>query len=618
MKVIYMKLFMTLLAVLFATTFGMAYSGEKLSRTDITQRHNKDFERQPMPQDNRLEEITTHNTKVYSLSKTNQKLDELLGMKFLPIIINTSGADGEQKRITYTYDNMGNILTELTEKLSNNIWVKYEYVECIYDNMGNKLTELLKTWAQEKWWDSERLTFIYNLNGNLLTRLCEYWNLQDKQWENFERYIYSYDYNGNKLNELLEYWKNEEWEISEHYTYTYDQNGNVLTEVWNSGINGKWVETTTYTYHQNGNMLTKLYENYEGKRNSYTFDNNGNILTSIFEMDGRMVDSTSCTYNQSGNILTKFHKEYDQQNQNWKNYRDTYTYDQNGNILIELNENWWQIYWLSANRYTYTYDPNGKKKSKLWDFWQDHSYWQNHERYTYTYDQNASQSTELIEEWSWANKQWVNSYLNTYSYDINGDLVSELWRQWVDEKWVNYYLKTCSYDKNREKLKEMEEFWSSIAQNWERATGVEFIVDINGNIVSGVSFYQGGLWDNKFSNIPQLSDLIDLIDLIDHLMYVAKFEITWTSIASVDETSNRQFLKISPNPSTDVIKMALPEGFSIKELRISNSLGEIVKTIDIPTLTGSESIEISTSDLLAGTYFIHTKAGKDIGKFVKE
>lgn len=598
---------MTLLAVLFVTTFGMAYSGEKLSRTDFTQKHNKDFERQPMPQDNRFEEITTHNTKVYSLSRTNPKSDELLGVKFLPIIINISKDDGEQRRITYTYDNMGNKLTELTEILSNNIWEEYEYREYIYDNMGNILTELFTVLSPKIWWASERLTFIYNLNGNLVTRLRELWNQVDKQWENYKRYIYSYDNNGNKLNELLEYWEDEEWKTSNRYTYTYDQNGNVLTEVWNSGINDLLEETTTYTYHQNGNISTKLYENDEGERNSYTFDNNGNILTSIFEMDGRMVDSTSCTYNQSGNILTKFHKKYNWSNYDWTNYRDTYTYDQNGNILIELNEEWWVISWPTKRRYTYTYDPNGKKKSKLSEFWQDNNHWQNHERFTYTYDQNTSQSTEFIEKWiDGTIKQWVNSYLNTYSYDINGDLVSKLCKIWADDQWVNYFRNIYSYDENREKLTDMQDSWSSYHQEWNHGTGVEFTVDLNGNIVSGVSFVQGRLWNKEFSNIPQL------------IIYGAKFEITWTSIASVDETSDRQFLKISPNPSADVIKIALPEGFSIKELRISNSLGEIVKTIDISTLAGSESIDISTSDLPAGTYYIHTKSGKDIGKFVKE
>jgi len=56
-------------------------------------------------------------------------------------------------------------------------------------------------------------------------------------------------------------------------------------------------------------------------------------------------------------------------------------------------------------------------------------------KYTYTYDSNGNTISELHE--SWEGSQWVNGARYTYVLDPNGNTTSLLYEQWDGNQWLN-------------------------------------------------------------------------------------------------------------------------------------------------------------------------------------
>ncbi len=81
--------------------------------------------------------------------------------------------------------------------------------------------------------------------------------------------------------------------------------------------------------------------------------------------------------------------------------------------------------------------------------------------------------------------------------------------------------------------------------------------------------------------------------------------------------SNNLEIIVYPNPATTEFTINA-EGTKIKEIKIYNVLGEMLKSFDKLKITGSETIDISI--LPSGIYFIQVKTEQGLirKKFVKE
>ncbi|MCB9500853.1 MAG: T9SS type A sorting domain-containing protein [Deferribacteres bacterium] len=144
-------------------------------------------------------------------------------------------------------------------------------------------------------------------------------------------------------------------------------------------------------------------------------------------------------------------------------------------------------------KYTYTYDLNGKLISILSEIFKEIN-WENLSRWSYIYDSNGNKIAELSENWD--GSLWVNSRQYAYTYDPNENIISSLSKRWVVNNWVNYYRYTYVYNSNKEILFHLIERWEG--SSWINIHGYSYSFDSNGNIASEI--FQEGVGSELINN----------------------------------------------------------------------------------------------------------------------
>lgn len=286
---------------------------------------------------------------IFFLEKQNiKKINNGNGILFKPSLIYINDSTARQ---TYTYDNVGNILTEIYEEWQNGAWVNYGQYTYKYDIVGNILSVLHEGVPKYQ------ITYTYDTDGNIITELEEIW--QYDAWVNSMRYSYTYDENKNVLTEIDEYWGNGVWVNLYQYVNQYDESENRIIKISERWQNGIWVNNSL---------------------EAYTYDSSGNVLTCLIELWG---------------------------NGTWENYiKYAFSYNINGNRVFSLFEKWQNGIWENYNQYSYTFDTNGNKLTSLHKKWQNGA-WVNYRLYENMYD--ANNNTVSAYSYRWENNIWVNS-----------------------------------------------------------------------------------------------------------------------------------------------------------------------------------------------------------------
>ena len=270
-----------------------------------------------------------------SLSKTKQTVH---GDSNAPSVITVSYSDnmgqvtkqgrvlnGSEKVDTYTYDYLGNVLTEKTAYAA----AKGESFSSryTYDHAGRVLTSEDAVGGT--------ITNTYDWQGNLLSSADPSNNST----------LYHYDALGRVVKQQTPFSEVNGSTVYAVSVNTYDPNGNVTLQKTTNNAPGSvesWSQTG-YTY-DNRNRLTqvKTYDNGTVESTtSYQYDGVGNILRM---QNGSAV--TTYTYDRFSNQLTKTDP---------LNQTESYTYDVSGSVLTKTDRN--------GNVTTYAYDDLGRVTS---------------------------------------------------------------------------------------------------------------------------------------------------------------------------------------------------------------------------------------------------------------
>jgi hypothetical protein len=290
-----------------------------------------------------------------------------------------------------------------------------------------------------------------------------------------------------------------QWQNSFRYEYLYSEGFQRLLQTNVQVWNGSW----------NGNSL-----NYK-----IDYDFNGNIVkvnmvTSILYL----------SYDANNNITER--KEYSYQAGNW-NYTDKYTFSYN-----------------TANQLTgyvlqhYTNDS-----------------WVNAEKKDYIISNN---NVAAIVTATWSSNTWIPSYQNLFSYDVNGNKLSNEYQVWDNNTatYKNQRKENWSYNTDNQPITYSSQTWSETNAAWQAVKG---------------DFFHHYYYEKYFP-----TDVLTLNESQDFLLY--------------------------PQPANDQVNITIKNAkASTTSVYIYDMQGKTVKTFS--TTQTHQTIPIS--DLPAGQYWVN-------------
>lgn len=217
------------------------------------------------------------------------------------------------------------------------------------------------------------------------------------------------------------------------------------------------------------------------------------------------------------------------------NQKDTFSYDANGNFVNDITKIWngtsWLTYqavynynassqrtgmryqrlngsvWEDLQQNSFTYDGNGYLTSQVTQTWAA-SQWLNSVRYTYANNSNGKPNTLLIETWNSA--QWVNYRQYSYSYDGSGYETGVSMKTWDGSQFSNEYEETFTNNNNGFHDAMLMTRWDG--SNWINYRKVDYY-----HYCTNVSSIEPDLTGNRVSVYP--NPFIDKLNLEPHISY---------------------------------------------------------------------------------------------------
>jgi hypothetical protein len=462
-------------------------------------------------------------------------------------------------RITYTYDNSGNILTELGEGWNNNAWDNWSRYTYTYDNSGNNLSYLVQRWDNNKWLNYSRNTYTYNNSGKLLTNIYED-NLNSDFPVKFRKDTFTYDNAGNQLTEYRAKWDNNGWVDYQRITKTYDNFNHCLTILYEYNTTGAWdkFQDCQFTYDISGHILTEnwlqfLYGNIILYKFTHTYDNYGNQLTYLQEVWENDIFSDG--------------------------YRNTNTYDNSGNRLTHLAERMSANVWTNDTLFTYTYDNSGKQLACIQKYW-------------------------------WVNK-WLNYVRTTSTYENSGSLLTFIYEEGADTSWSYIYKLTYTNDYTGNPLVELGEDYYNNA--WANSTKCNYTYDNYANCIRGENYYWiSGSWKPNFSQIHLLyNNKQDYFDFTGFTVDIEYEQFLGTHDGKL-YLNTFNLLQNYPNPFNPNTKIVytIPKDDKVL-LTVYNILGsKVASLVNEYKPAGSYEVQFNGSNFSSGVYFYKLEAGR--------
>ena len=282
-----------------------------------------------------------------------------------------------------------------------------------YNEQGNLLSEIEKgdySWTMET---DNAVTYTYDAMGNLLSRESRY---EDEVY----RTVYTYDEKGN---ELTYAYYNTSGDIQNSYTNTYDERGRLAKTEHYDHLDAACNYTEVFTYDEQDRVLTCTitYEDHEPTVHTYVYAEDGSYQKSYssgaftyiywYDKEGRTVkheavvtdtdevkEYSETRYDEMG------HQVYYCEEYYGSGYVKTTTYNEQGLELTSQTLHDGELHSMTAT----TYDEKGNELT--YEYFYGNTTWG---RNTYTYDEQ----NRLLTKKAMSNTGW---HQYTYTYDEAG------------------------------------------------------------------------------------------------------------------------------------------------------------------------------------------------------
>ncbi len=223
-------------------------------------------------------------------------------------------------RKTYTYDNNGNVLTEIHQIMDEQAqaWVNDVQYATAYDASGKAVIMTMLVWMNNNWTNNSQTIYTYDTSGFLTLVEVLYW--EAGTWALHEKYVLTNDAQGNVTQSVNSHMENGVWAERYRETFTYNAAELMETGIREDNYNGTWYNSSksNFSYNANGLPTEILVHGWEQN----TWQNSDKIIT---------------TYNpdQTKDVLTWQYWHHGAQE--WRDSsRSTYTYQI---VVTGLEEN---------------------------------------------------------------------------------------------------------------------------------------------------------------------------------------------------------------------------------------------------------------------------------------
>ena len=263
--------------------------------------------------------------------------------------------------------------------------------------------------------NESKIMYTYDSFGNEIERVTQYWN--NNAWENSYKDSQSYNSQNERTQHVSYQWNNNTWEISWGYkdAVTYDGNNNPTKYESQEWVNHLKAFRNSYkteiTYTNN--------EPTEFKESKWDTTGNQWILSDKY---------TNLVWHNYSNFEIKNYTGQSYQNGTWVDEeKGSYVY--NGSNYVATYEVMDNGSWALDNRETYTETDNFGSYTSLYENYVNGT-WENSEKYSNTFDSHFNQTDNFNQEW--ISGVWQTTYQDNtvYTYDTNGNKLTETYKGW--------------------------------------------------------------------------------------------------------------------------------------------------------------------------------------------
>lgn len=190
-------------------------------------------------------------------------------------------------RYTFTYDDQGQVTSELDEGWEGNDWTLHYLRVNTYDDLHNLLSQTFQSWEGDFWQHTGRRVHLYDTANLRLSTV--YQNFEGDHFENSSQYLYTYDEEGHLIHELGNVWLDSDWSPFIQVFNTFDHLSNQLFDLVETFDGIEWTNYSQsgFEYDANHNRTYHLQQSWNGVQWEndvqfyYTFDAANNPATDL-------------------------------------------------------------------------------------------------------------------------------------------------------------------------------------------------------------------------------------------------------------------------------------------------------------------------------------------------
>lgn len=323
------------------------------------------------------------------------------------------------------------------------------------------------------------------------------------------------------------------------------------------------------------------------------------------------------TYNSNGELITVEKQAQDASGNWYGSIREKYTYLNNKLVALLL----WDGYTYTEQ--AYGYNSNGqiieeaRKKST-----NANGPWKDTEMYTYSYGPDGP--VNQVHLATNAQGTWLITDSIHFSY-ANGKLTEMVRMQRLPNRWINSSLETYLYNSNGQLEKDLTLFWNTTLSNWDTTRSHTYMYDNNSrDTLITIEDPKTG-WRERKSYTYDAAGYISKIDsrlwspasTAWKNSYQARFHYGKFNLNISNKQDYAKKLSLYPVPASQYlnIDIAMPVKQEL-QLAIYQADGRMIRSWNQPAISTEYKEQIDLSSIPAGNYILQVNSAD--GKITKQ